>query len=259
MSMDVPQLLALNKCENCAIRNRALCSVADSTALESLNRISRRTYYEAGQTIMSEEAPVEFVGNVISGVVKLAKVTPDGRQQIVGLLFPSDFVGRTFADSSAFSAEAATDVELCCLQKPGFERILADHRAIEHKLLIDTLDELDAAREWMLLLGCKSAAEKVASFLLLLVRRSFNIGCGQKPAPNLAVFELPVSRADMAGYLGMAVETVSRQLSLLKADGIIRLVDIQHFVVNDVERLAEIAGQEPPDYFGDERMVSRPY
>jgi len=259
MSVDVPNLLRLNRCDNCAIRNRALCSVANDDAITELNRFSRRTRYDAGQTIMSEEAPVDFVGNVVSGVVKLAKVTPDGRQQIVGLLFPSDFVGRTFADSSAFSAEAATDVELCCIQKPAFERILADHRAIEHKLLIDTLDELDAAREWMLLLGCKSAAEKVASFLLLLVRRSFNIGCGQQPAPNLAVFELPVSRADMAGYLGMAVETVSRQLSLLKGDGVIRLLDIQHFLVNDVDRLADIAGQEPPDFFNDEKMASRHY
>ncbi|MEO1223950.1 MAG: Crp/Fnr family transcriptional regulator [Pseudomonadota bacterium] len=259
MAIDIAELLPLNRCGTCPIRNRALCSVADDKALKDLNQISRRTRFEAGQTIMSEEAPVDFVGNVISGVVKLTKITPDGREQIVGLLFPSDFVGRTFADSSAFSAEAATDVELCCLQKPGFERILADHRDLEHKLLIDTLDELDAAREWMLLLGCKTAAEKIASFLLMLVRRAFNTGCGQDPPPNQLVFELPVSRADMAGYLGMAVETVSRQLSQLKADGVIRLVDVQHFLVKDLGRLAEIAGQEPPVYDDDAEFETRRY
>lgn len=259
MSVDVAQLLTLNRCGTCAILNRALCSVADDKAIAALNRIARRCHFKAGQIIMSEDVPVDFVGNVVSGVVKLAKMTPDGREQIVGLLFPSDFVGRTFADSPAFSAEAATDVELCSLQKSGFERILADHRVLEHKLLIDTLDELDAAREWMLLLGCKTAAEKIASFLLLLVRRSMNVGCGQEPPPNQVVFELPVSRSDIAGYLGMAVETVSRQLSILKADGVIRLVDVQHFLVNDLDRLADIAGQEPPIYADDERLPMRRY
>lgn len=244
MSLDVPNLLRLNRCGVCSVRNRALCQAADDRAIVELNRISRRCRYEAGQTIISEQMPADFVGNVVSGVVKLTKLTPDGREQIVGLLFPSDFIGRTFSDSATFSVEAATDVELCCLQKPAFERILSEFPSVEHQMLIATLDELDAAREWMLLLGCKTATEKIASFLYMLVRRSHNLGCGQEPAPGALVFELPVGRADMAGYLGMAVETVSRQLSHLKSTGVIRLTDTQHFQVVDADRLAQLAGQE---------------
>jgi CRP/FNR family transcriptional regulator len=240
------QLVDLAHCETCAIRHRGLCSVASPEALAELNRIANSHHYAAGQTIISEGLQVDFVANIVSGIVKLTKTMPDGRQQIVGLLFPSDFVGRAFARSLEFSAEAASDVELCCLNRKSFEAIVDRHPDLKQQLLVATLDELDAAREWMLLLGCKSADEKVASFLMLLVRRSINAGCGQETQPADPVFELPVNRADIAGYLGMTVETVSRQISRLKAEHIIKLIDIRHYTVPDLNRLAGLAGQEPP-------------
>jgi len=246
MSGNIMQVVDLAHCENCAIRHRGLCSAASLKALAELNRIANSHYYIAGQTIISEDVPVEFVANVVSGIVKLIKTMPDGRQQIVGLLFPSDFVGRAFAKSWEFSAEAASDVELCRLNRKAFEAIADRHPDLKQALLVSTLDELDAAREWMLLLGCKSAEEKVASFLMLLVRRSINAGCGREAQPADPVFELPVNRADIAGYLGMTVETVSRQISRLKAERIIKLTDIRHYTVPDLNRLADLAGQEPP-------------
>jgi len=246
MSGNIMQVVDLAHCEDCAIRHRGLCSVASPKALAELNRIASSHYYAAGQTIISEGVPVDFVANVVSGIVKLTKTMPDGRQQIVGLLFPSDFVGRAFANLWDFSAEAASDVELCRLNRKAFEAVIDRHPDLKQELLVSTLDELDAAREWMLLLGCKSAEEKVASFLLLLIRRSFNSRCGREAQPANPVFELPVNRADIAGYLGMTVETVSRQISRLKAEGIIRLIDIRHYTVPDLGRLAGLAGQEPP-------------
>ncbi len=242
----VSPLVDLLHCKNCAIRHRGLCSAANPEALAELGRIANPHHYTTGQSIISEDVPVDFVANVLSGIVKLTKTMPDGRQQIVGLLFPSDFVGRAFARSLEFSAEAASDVELCCLNRKAFEAIVDRHPDLKQQLLLSTLDELDAAREWMLLLGCKSAEEKVASFLMLLVRRSFNMGCGQEAQPADLIFELPVTRADIAGYLGMTVETVSRQISRMKADGIIKLIDIHHYTVPDLNRLATLAGQEPP-------------
>jgi len=246
MSGIVTPLVDPTHCETCTIRHRGLCSAASPDALAELNRIANPHHYAAAQTIISEDVPVDFVANVVSGIVKLTKTMPDGRQQIVGLLFPSDFVGRAFAKSWAFSAEAASDVELCCLNRKAFEAIVGRYPDLKQQLLLSTLDELDAAREWMLLLGCKSAEEKVASFLMLLVRRSINAGCGQEAQSADPIFELPVNRADIAGYLGMTVETVSRQISHLKADGIIKLVDIRHYSVPDLNRLAGLAGQEPP-------------
>ena len=246
MSASVMQLVDLAHCKTCAIRHRGLCSAASPEALAELGRIANTHHYTTGQTVISEGVPVDFVANVVSGIVKLTKTMPDGRQQIVGLLFPSDFVGRAFAKSWSFSAQAASDVELCCLNRTAFEAIVGRHSVLKQQLLVSTLDELDAAREWMLLLGSKSAGEKVASFLMLLVRRAINNGCGQEAQPADPVFELPVNRADIAGYLGMTVETVSRQISRLKADDIIQLIDIRHYTVPNLNRLADLAGQEPP-------------
>jgi CRP/FNR family transcriptional regulator len=240
------QIVDLAHCENCTIKHRGLCSAASPEALAELSLIANPHHYATGQTIILEGVPVDFVANVVSGIVKLTKTMLDGRQQIVGLLFPSDFVGRAFARTWAFSAEAASDVELCCLNRAAFEAIVDQQPELKQQMLVSTLDELDAAREWMLLLGCKSAEEKVASFLMLLVRRSINAGCGQETQPADPVFELPVNRADIAGYLGMTVETVSRQISRLKAEHIIKLIDIRHYTVPNLNRLADLAGQEPP-------------
>ena len=246
MSASITQLVDLAHCKTCAIRHRGLCSAANPEALAELGRIANTHHYTIGQTIISEGVAVDFVANVVSGIVKLTKTMPDGRQQIVGLLFPSDFVGRVFAKSWEFSAEAASDVELCRLNRKAFEAIADRHPDLKQRLLASTLDELDAAREWMLLLGCKSADEKVASFLMLLVRRSIDMRCGPEAQPVDPIFELPVNRADIAGYLGMTVETVSRQISRLKAEGIIELIDLHHYTVPDLNRLADLAGQEPP-------------
>jgi CRP/FNR family transcriptional regulator len=246
MSGNIKPLDNLSHCETCAIRHRGLCLAASGEAIVELDRIANPHHYTTGQTIVSEGVPVDFVANVVSGVVKLTKTMSDGRQQIVGLLFPCDFVGRAFAKSWAFSAEAASDVELCRLNRKAFEAIVDRHPDLKQQLLVATLDELDAAREWMLLLGCKSAEEKVASFLMLLVRRSISAGCGRDPPMANPIFELPINRADIAGYLGMTVETVSRQISRLKANGTIKLIDIRHYTVPDLDRLAGLAGQEPP-------------
>jgi CRP/FNR family transcriptional regulator len=242
----VMQHADLTHFENCAIRHRGLCSAASPEALAELNRIAHPHHYRTGQTIISEDVPVDFVANVVSGIVKLTKTMPDGRQQIVGLLFPFDFVGQAFAGSMAFSTEAASDVELVLLNRKTFEAIVDRHPDLKQQLLLSTLNELDAAREWMLLLGSKSADEKVASFLMQLVRRSFNMACRQEAQLTDPIFELPVNRADIAGYLGMTVETVSRQISRMKAERIIKLIDVHHYTVPNLNRLADLAGQEPP-------------
>jgi len=240
------------KCDQCLVRHRALCGAAEAAALDELNRIAHVRTFPAGSSIITAEEPMPFVGNIRSGVVKLTKVMADGRHQIVGLLFASDFVGRAYETHWRFSAEAATDVEMCTFDRKGLERVLGDHPELEHHLLVETLDELDAARDWMVLLGCKSAEEKVASFLAFIARRAINEGYCTVPAGgsggDAAAFELPISRADMAAYLGTTVETVSRQITRLKTAHVIRLTDMHHFTVPDMDRLVAVAGfDELPD------------
>ena len=232
-----------DRCETCAIRHRAICAALTADELKSMNRIARRRLIPSGQTISSDSEPGTAFANIVSGVVKLTKTLADGRQQIVGLQFPPDFLGRTFAEANPYSAEAATPVELCSFPKQDFEVVLRRYPDLEHRLFADTLSELDAARDWMLLLGRKTAREKVATFLLLLAGRAPNIGCGHSEEMNYAQFRLPLTRADMADYLGLTLETVSRQMTKLKTSGALELTNNRDVTVPDLEALKELAGE----------------
>lgn len=230
------------KCEHCVIRHKAICGALSEEELVSMNRIARQRLFPSGQTISSDQEPDTAFANIVSGVVKLTKTMADGRQQIVGLQFAPDFLGRTFAEANPFSVEAATDVELCSFPKKEFESVLKKFPGMEHRLFADTLNELDAARDWMLLLGRKTAQEKVATFLLLLARRAPNIGCSHSEDMRFAQFELPLTRADIADYLGLTLETVSRQMTRLKKVGAIELADNRGVIVPDTDQLEELAG-----------------
>ncbi|MFO0991104.1 MAG: Crp/Fnr family transcriptional regulator [Hyphomicrobiales bacterium] len=213
----------------------------DDEQIAKLSAIAHRRKIPVGQVIMSDQEPASFFANVISGTIKLTKTTSDGRQQIVGLLFPPDFLGRAFRRSNPYFAEAASDLEICVFPKSAFERLVGEYPELEHRLFEQALDELDAARDWMLLLGRRTAEEKVANFLYLLARRSRMTHCADHAT---ASFELPLSRADIADYLGLTIETVSRQLTRLKTSGIIRLVNNRLIEVPDLEALSATAGQD---------------
>ena len=234
----------LQRCEHCPVRHQAVCGAMDEVQIKKLAQISHRKKLHPGQTIISDETPVDFFANVVSGAVKLSKTLPDGRQQIVGLLFAPDFLGRAFSKSNPYTAEAVTEVEICTFPNAAFERLVGEYPGLLQRLFQHTLDELDAARDWMLLLGRKTAEEKVASFLHMLARRSLTIGCQHGGNNGLANFELPLTRADMADYLGLTIETVSRQLTRLKTANVIKLNTNRLISVPDVDRLARVAGLE---------------
>ena len=110
---------------------------------------------------------------------------------------------------------------------------------LEHRLLRQTLNELDEARDWMVTLGRKTASEKVASFLLMIAR---NIDPTLDPAASSASFNLPLTRADIADFLGLTIETVSRQLTRLRTDGVIRIENNRHVTVDSLARLESRSG-----------------
>lgn len=244
VTQSAERIAPIFRCQHCAVRNRAVCGAMSDEQIAKLSEISHRKKYAAGQMIMSDQEPVTFFANVISGTIKLTKTIADGRQQIVGLLFPPDFLGRTFSRSNPYFAEAASDVEVCMFPNEAFERLINIYPELKHRLFERTLDELDAAREWMLLLGRKTAEEKVASFLLLLARRSDMADCAAESEPVVRRFDLPLRRADIADYLGLTIETISRQLTRLKAAGIVNMIDTRTLEVPDIAGLAEVAGQD---------------
>ena len=185
---------------------------------------------------------MEFVGSVVRGVASLTQAMEDGRTQMVGLLLPSDFVGRPGRDSAAYDVVATTDLVMCCFRKKPFEDMMVRTPHIAQRLLEMTLDELDAAREWMLVLGRKTAREKIASLLSIIARRDATLNLAGVEGP--LEFALPLTREAMADYLGLTLETVSRQVNALKRDGVIDLVGKRHVIVPDFDRLSEEAGDD---------------
>jgi CRP/FNR family transcriptional regulator len=232
-----------NPCADCVIRSNALCRALSVEQLARLNRGAWRRHYEPGRLIAGGEQTLDWFANVVSGVVKLTKTLSDGRQQIVGLLFASDFLGRPFAARSAYAAEAATHVELCCFPRRSFEQLVEGEPGMKQLLLERTLDEVDAAREWMFVLGRRTAAEKVATLIRLIAQRMRVAPCEACPTPQPLHFDLPLSRTEMADYLGLRIETVSRQLKRLRSAGVIEATAGRAITVRDLaalDRMVEV-------------------
>jgi CRP/FNR family transcriptional regulator len=228
-------------CDTCVVRNRAICAALDSKEIEALNAIGRRRVLEPGQSLIWEGEDSLLVANVIEGVLKLSTGTEDGREQIVGVVYPSDFIGRPFSSTSSHSATALTEAKVCVFSRSDFDAFAHQHPELEHKLLRRTLAELDRTRKWMLLLGRKNAEEKIATFLLEMSERLVTPGCETAPESPHEQFDLPFSRQQVADVLGLTIETVSRQLTRLKNDGIIDLPSRRAVVILDRQALEDRA------------------
>ncbi|WP_417206536.1 transcriptional regulator FnrL [Antarctobacter sp.] len=230
-------------CGDCPIRHRAVCARCENDELEKLEQIKYYRKFEAGQSIIWAGDRMDFVGSVVSGIATLSQAMEDGRTQMVGLLLPSDFVGRPGRNVAAYDVVATTDVVMCCFRRAPFEDMMQRTPHIAQRLLEMTLDELDAAREWMLVLGRKTAREKIASLLSIIARRDATLN-KRGPETGAVVFDLPLTREAMADYLGLTLETVSRQISALRKDGVIALEGKRHVTVPDMSRLMEEAGDD---------------
>lgn len=209
---------AIVPCANCDVRTRAVCSALSNDELLELSAHSRHRMIEAGETVFFEGDPTDSYYVVLGGALKLYKLLADGRRQITGFLFKGDFLGLAYCTDHSFSAEALKDSKLCQLPKSQFETVADESSALGRRLLSIATTGVACAQEQMLLLGRKTAAERVASFLLWL---SSAQGRSEKDPADLV--SVPMSRADMADYLGLTVETVSRTVTKLKTASLIRL------------------------------------
>lgn len=227
-------------CSDCPIHHRAVCSRCDTEELQVLESIKKYRSFQAGETILWRGDELSYVASVVYGVASLNKELSDGRTQMVGLLLPSDFIGHPGRTRIEFDVIASSDVTLCCFDRAPFQQLLEDVPHISQRMIELAMDELDAARDWMLLLGRKTAGEKIATFIEMVVRRQ-HIQRIDGLKPDLV---LPLSRGDIANYLGLTLETVSRQIGKLKSDGILEFVDKRRFRVLDMARLQEATGND---------------
>ncbi|WP_170134947.1 Crp/Fnr family transcriptional regulator [Acuticoccus kandeliae] len=233
-------------CSRCAIRSQSLCGALTDVALSALNGISRHRHFAPGQIVVTEGEPAIFA-NVVSGILVEKKGLADGREQIVAMLFPADFIGDAQRDSSDTTVQAVTAVTMCAFDRQGFEHLLVHHPVLAHCVLDHAMARLENAREWMLLLGQKSAEERVATFLLRLALRQADAGC-RHVAPDMLEpgleLEIPISRAQMAAYLGLTIETVSRRMTALRDAGLVAFRDARSIRLVNLEALRKAAGDQ---------------
>ncbi len=201
-----------------------------------------------GDILVADDTETNVLGYVLSGMLAMEKTLQDGRRHIIGLLSAGDMFGRVFEGPASFAVRALNAVQVLQFDRDRFEDILYENPSLERRFLVDLLDELDAAREWLLLAGSGSARERVASFLLILLRRhSRNALLGHKRKTPSLTIDLPISRKDMSCLLGMRSETLSRAIHALEASGAIRMITPYRFELVNMAVLAAIVGRNEED------------
>lgn len=227
-------------CSKCEQRSISVCNSIPDEDLHRLAAVATTSAIPAGHGIVEEGEKADHFYNITAGTARLFKSMPDGRRQITGFAGPGTFLGLAVSDNFGFGAEALEPMRVCRFSRVGLGRLMEDIAGIEHRLLQIASTELVLAHEHMLLLGRKTARERLASFLL--ARGAMSSSCAMAPAfSQHRVVALPMSRSDIADYLGLTIETVSRTLTRLKADRLIALPDAHSVDLLDPARLKVIA------------------
>ena len=186
-------------------------------------------------TLFGQGEAACYLYQVTKGVLRLCRLMADGRRSITGFAYPGDVIGLAIRDVYAYSAEAVTDCELRRSPNAAVADLIERSPAFARQMFAVVSGELCAAQDQMLLLGRKTAPERVASFLLRLSGRT------AADSGEASCVDLPMSRTDIADYLGLTTETVCRVLTKLKQAGIVSLPTPHVVKVLDAKGLRRIA------------------
>lgn len=202
---------------------------APQCATDVMSRLGARMAFAKDEEIYGQDEDADLIYRVVSGAVRTSRVMSDGRRQIGDFYYPDQMFGVEAGDRHRFSAEALSDCVILVLKASAL-RAAAGDEAFERLVRTATVQELDRAQEHLLLLGRKTACERVASFLIGLADN------GRGEAVNL-----PMGRQDMADYLGLTIETVSRMLTQLQGALVVEFAGTRQFRVNNRLALARMA------------------
>jgi len=191
--------------------------------------------YRENEHVFFEGDALSHVYLVVEGVVALYKVLCDGRRQVCSFAYPGDILGLDSTGAHVNSAEVLCESTLRCIPFNAIEKLMRSEPGFGEALLVATATELAETRDLMLSLGRRSATEKLASFLLRIARRN------NTPGSSLPTVSIPMKRCEIADYLGLTTETISRSLSKFKAMNIIRLESISEVQILDMEKLQAMA------------------
>lgn len=229
-----PQGRLDTRCAACRVRSVSICAALDAGELDLLEALAADADFAAKAAIAMQGDPATHVYNITEGTVRLYRLLADGRRQIIGFLLPGDFMGLALSDRYAFSADAVEPVAACRFDRAAFTQLVDDKPHLLRRLHEAATHELSLAQDHMVLLGRRTAEEKVAAFLVALRERLCRLG---RRGVTLA---LPMTRQDIADYLGLTLETVSRTFSKLARDRVILIVP-DGVRVLDRDRLQAIA------------------
>jgi CRP/FNR family transcriptional regulator len=186
--------------------------------LAGLKRLATHVRFRGGHTVFSEGEPAESAFGLSHGVVRIYNLLPDGRRQIVAFALPGDFLAMPLADRFSRSADAIGEITVCRFPRDELKRLIQSSPNIMVRLMEFATRELQTAQDQLMLLGNGSAEERVAAFLVNWRNRVAHL------TPATETVSLPMRRQDIADFLGLKLETVSRTFARLEEKGAIRIV-----------------------------------
>jgi CRP/FNR family transcriptional regulator, anaerobic regulatory protein len=222
-------------CLTCAARKSDICGGLDNAEIRDLAAHSQRIHLKPGETLVWDGDAAKFSYVITRGTLRAQKASDDGRRQILDFLFAGQFIGIPSDETYHFDAEALTEAEVCRFDRRTLEQLMAKYPSVDKGYRAGTARQLETAYDHAYALGRRTAMERVAAFLLDLQASS----C---PKTSTGVLKLPMTRSDIADFLGLTLETVSRAFSRVKSLGVIRLPSAQEVEIRDVERLKALAG-----------------
>ena len=223
-------------CATCPVRDRAACAALSEEERGELGRIGHHRTLRRGQTLFAADGDPAYCATLISGALKISNFSEDGTERILSLVHPAGFIGEMFAPVAEHEVIALTDSRLCVFAKPDYERAVERFPALGRALLRRSAEDLFESRALIDLIGRRSSQQKVAGMLLSMARAA-----SDSPCHAAAHFDLPLTRGEMAGMLGLTIETVSRQLSKLERNGAIRRAEARGIELADAALLARLA------------------
>jgi CRP/FNR family nitrogen fixation transcriptional regulator len=203
-----------------------------SSIEDSIDLMGARMSYARNVEIYGEGEPADYLYKVISGAVRVSKLLDDGRRQVTAFHLPGEIFGLELGTEHRFSAEAVSECSILVVKRSAVLALAGRDGEVARQLWSLTADALARVQDHMLVLGCMNAKERVANFLLQLAKRTSG---GDE-------LELPMSRQDIADYLGLTIETVSRTMTQLEHDAAITLPSSRRIVLRNRAALGCLDG-----------------
>ncbi len=224
-------------CETCPVRERAACAVLTPEERQALAAIGRTRNLARGEMLFAAGDEEAACATLVSGALKVSSNDEDGRERILALIHPAGFAGELFQPFTHYDVVALSDSQLCTFSNADMEAAIGRYPALGTALLRRSQEDLHAARGLLSMAGKRDASSRVATLIMALAQAASDSPC--HPA---AKFELPLTRGEIANLAGLTIETVSRQLTKLEAEGIVRREGARGIALTDPTRLKEIAG-----------------